>query len=496
MRKPVRADTSCQDGTMDEKEVVSAVLANLSEKVGGERFELWFGEHVRLSVGDSTLLIEVPSQFHQTWLRQNFRGEIEAVCQAVLGRALALEFRVVDALGGKQSKPAPTDRQCRFEFHEEEASPAAPKSAAADRERPPKRLNGASGEHSIPPGRKYATLESFVVGSTNRMAHAAAELAALHPGRVNPLFICGPTGVGKTHLLEAVLSEARARHRNLNAALLTAEQFTSNFLQALRGTGLPNFRHKHRGFDLLILDDIQFLVGKRATIIEFLHMLDTFVQHGRQIVVAADRVPAELHELGPEVTTRLASGMVARIDPADHPTRVGIVRRRAAMLNLELDEQVQELLATHLTSHARELAGAIHQLLAISRIRKEPITRAIAEEALADMIQQRARPIRLNEIDKAVCDVFGLSPSSLQASRRAKALNAPRMLAMWLARKHTRAALSEIGEYFGRRSHSTVISAHKAVGKWVAQQSEVALADKLCNVEDAIRRVEAKLRAG
>jgi chromosomal replication initiator protein len=171
------------------------------------------------------------------------------------------------------------------------------------------------------------------------------------------------------------------------------------------------------------------------------------------------------------------------------------VRRRAAMLNIELDEQVQQLLATHLTSHARELTGAMHQLLAISRIRKEPITRAIAEEALAEMIQQRARPIRLNEIDKAVCDVFGLGPSSLQVGRRAKALNAPRMLAMWLACKHTRAALSEIGQYFGRRSHSTVISAQKMVGRWLAEQAALRMGDKQCNTEDAIRRVEARLKA-
>jgi len=493
----VRADTTGQDGTMDEKEVVSAVLAGLADKVGSDRFELWFGAHVRLSVGDSTLVIEVPTQFHQNWLRRNFRTDIEAVCQAVLGRTLTLEFRVVDALAGKHAKSAHVDRQCRFPFSEEDtAASVQPHRATAVLELPPKRLKAASEERLISSGRKYATLESFVVGSSNRFAHAAAEMVANEPGNVSPLFIYGPTGVGKTHLLEGLLSEARRRHRNINAVYLTAEQFTSSFLQALRGSGLPNFRHKYRGLDLLILDDIQFFAGKRATIIEFLHTLDTLVQQGHQLAVAADRPPAELHELGQEVTTRLSSGMVSRIEPADHPTRVGIVRRRAASLNIELDEQVQELLATHLTSHARELTGAIHQLLAVSRIRKEPITRAIAEDALAEMIQQHARPIRLNEIDKAVCDVFGLGASSLQAGRRAKTLNAPRMLAMWLARKHTRAALSEIGEYFGRRSHSTVISAQKAVGKWVAQQSDVPVADKLCNVEDAIRRVEAKLRAG
>jgi chromosomal replication initiator protein len=166
------------------------------------------------------------------------------------------------------------------------------------------------------------------------------------------------------------------------------------------------------------------------------------------------------------------------------------------VLGLQLNGDVEQLIATHLTTHARELVGALNQLMAASRIRREPITKTLAEEALADLIQQQTKPIQFEAIERAVCEVFGLRQDELQGQRRAKALNAPRMLAMWLARKHTRAALSDIGRYFGRRSHSTVIAAQKTVGQWVADQAEVKLSDKACSAEQAIRLVEARLRTG
>jgi chromosomal replication initiator protein len=475
---------------MHDKDIVAAALARLAERIGDDRFELWFGANVRVEARDSNLIVEVPNQFHQNWLRRNFRLDLEAACQEAIGRPLSLEFRVVAALDtrSKSGRNAPDDRQGRFEFQTQDDT------GTLVLEKPllPKKPTPHS---AVTSGRQYATLESFVVGSSNRVAHAVAQTVSEQPGSTNPLFVYGPTGVGKTHLLEGILSAARQRHGSINAVYLTAEQFTTGFLEALRGQGLPNFRNKYRGVHLLVFDDLQFLAGKRATVVEFLHTFDTLVRQGKQLVIAADRSPAALHELGPELTTRLSGGMVAKIDPADHSTRLGIVRTRACAMGLELAADVEEFLATHLTAHARELTGALQQLLAIWRIRREPISRAIAEEALADRIQVHAKPVKFQEIERAVCDVFGLHPESLQGTRRAKALNAPRMLAMWLARKHTRAALSEIGQFFGRRSHSTVISAQKSMTQLVAERGELQLGDKTYNAEDAIRRVEAKLRA-
>jgi chromosomal replication initiator protein len=497
MGTPARAHTNGQDTTMDDKEVVAAVLAALAVKIGDDRFELWFGPNVRVAAGQTTLVVHAPNEFHQNWLRRNFRSDLEAACALVLGRPLTVEFRVSAELRGKGklSRPQATDCQRRFEFEEPVDVVAEAETATIVQARP-KTVKSALPQQTLSLGRKYASLDSFVVGSSNRLAHTGATMVTERPGHPNPLFVYGPTGVGKTHLLEGILSETRRLHANFHAVYLTAEQFTTSFLEALHRNGFPSFRSKYRGVNLLLIDDAQFFAGKRATAVEFMHTVDVLVSAGKQVVVSADRSPAELRELAPELTTRLAGGMVAKMEPADHATRLGIVRDRARLLGLEIDADVQEFLATHLTAHARELVGALNQLLATSRIRGERVTKAIAEEALADMIHADAGPIAFRQIEKAVCELFGLGVESLQASSRAKALVAPRMLAMWLARKHTRAALSEIGQYFGRRSHSTVISAQKAVGKWVAEHAELRLGSKHCEAEDAIRRVEAKLRAG
>jgi chromosomal replication initiator protein len=495
MRKPARARTTGQDQTMDDKEIVAAILANLTERIGSDRFDVWFGDKVRLVSGRSNLTVEVPSQFHQNWLRRNFRGDLEAACLEVLGRPIGIEFRVVGALGAQSKRPREhiDDRQRQFDFLADPPDVSPSHTTATLVLDPPKRS-----KHSPPaaaPRRTFASLESFVVGSSNQLAHAVAKMIAEQPGRTNPCFFHGPTGVGKTHLLEGIVSESRRRHANINAVLLTAEQFTTGFLEALHGGGLPSFRHKYRGVNLFVLDDLQFIAGKRATVNEFLQTVDSLVRQGRQLVVAADRPPGELVELGSELTTRLSAGMVARIAPADHATREGIISAQAESLGLEINPEVRHFLASSFTAHAREITGAIHQLLAASRIRREPITRAIAEETLGELLQHKAQPVEFQEIEKAVCEVFGIKQQSLQCGQRLKSLNEPRMIAMWLARKHTRAALTEIGRYFGRRSHSTVISADKAVGKWMAERALLRMGNKTCNAEEAIRQVEARLRA-
>ena len=193
---------------------------------------------------------------------------------------------------------------------------------------------------------------------------------------------------------------------------------------------------------------------------------------------------------------RLSGGMVCRLEPADYATRRGIVRQHAIRLGLNVSEEVESYIASHFTTQSRELAGALKRLQATSLAHDRPITLSLAEEALSELIDHQGLVVKLADIEKAVCDVFGLSPEILQSSRKAKTVSHPRMLAMWLARKHTRAALSEIGSYFGRRSHSTVISAQKKIESLMAAGSSLKLADNTWNVEETIRRVEDHLRAG
>ncbi len=264
----------------------------------------------------------------------------------------------------------------------------------------------------------------------------------------------------------------------------------------MRGNGLPVFRRKYRGVHVLILDDLQFLAGKRATQVELTHTVETLLREGRQLVFAADRPPAELNDFMPELITRITGGMVCRIEPPDYATRLGIVGQLSCRLGVELPIDVQRFIATRLTGHARELSGAICRLQATSEAMRQKISIPLAEEALGEMIRHNIRVVRLPDIEKAVCKVFGLEPQTLQSDGKSRRVSQPRMLAMWLARKHTRAALSEIGQFFGRRSHSTVISAQKRVDQWMAEDAPFCMPEQTWKIDEAVRQVERQLTAG
>ncbi|NDC54552.1 MAG: AAA family ATPase [Planctomycetia bacterium] len=349
---------------------------------------------------------------------------------------------------------------------------------------------------AVPEARPAPRLETFVVGPGNRMAHAAIELAGTRPGEMSPLVLHGPSGTGKTHLLEGICARFRAAHPRASAVYLSAEQFTTTFLQSLHGTGLPGFRRTCRGAHLLAIDDLQFFIGKRATIVELQQTVDALQRQGRQLVIACDREPESLADLGPDLLVRLRGGMTARLLPPDEEVRRGIVESIASRRGLALPADVAAYVAARMTRHSRELLGAVNRLEATSHMLGLPITLAMAEEALADLVRSSGRSVRLADIERAVCAAFGIAAGTLQSAQRGRKVNHPRMLAMFLARKHTPAPLAEIGGYFGRRSHSTVISAQKAVDEWVARNATIVLADATWDVAEAIRRVEETLRAG
>lgn len=470
-----------QEVTRDDMEIVSALQIALADKVGQERFELWFGANTRLEVSDDALTVRVPNQFFQDWLRKNYRQQIEAACQETLGWPAPVNFRVDPSLAEAVAAAAPPPR-----------GPAVKESligvAAATVAAPPAPAG--------PARRRFAALDSFVAGPTNQLARVAVQTMVSGQGAASPLLLYGPTGVGKTHLLEALWTEVRKSRPGCQVVYLSAEQFTTQFLGALHGSGLPSFRSKHRGLDLLLIDDIQFLAGKRATLVELLHTIDAFARAGRQLAFAADRPPAELGELGAELVTRLQGGLACGIQPPEYETRLGIVGRMAARFEMAVPDDVLAFVAANFTSHARELAGALNRLHATSLALERPITLELAQEALAEMLQQNSRGVRLADIAQAVCQAFGLEPQSLQSRRKGKQVSQPRMLAMWLARKHTRAALSEIGEYFGGRSHTTVISAQKKINAWMAAKTSLDVGPKPCDIEDAVRRIEQTLQAG
>jgi chromosomal replication initiator protein len=477
----VRARQDSRESVMDDHEVVKSIRARLAARVGQDRYDVWFAAGTEFAVEGETLLVSVPSQFFKDWLRRHFRKDLEASAREIVGRPLAIEFRIDSSLAS-QSPPS-TGR------HAVERPPKVP-GVALPAERPVAPAAESRGS------RRLNELSSFVVGQSNCLAHKAAQLLAERPGTYSPLLIHGPTGTGKTHLLEGIYTQFRKLHPGAPTVFLSAEQFTSNFLEALRGSGLPSFRRKHRGLELLVVDDLQFFANKRATLVELVHTADTLLRAGRQLVFSADRAPQALRSLGDELAARLSGGMTCRLEVPDYATRLGIVRQMAGQLGMSVPQGVESYIAANFTSHARELRGALHRLHAASLAHDRPITPALAEEVLSELIDCQGRVVKLADIDRAVCDVCGLDSQSLQSNCKAKTVSHPRMLAMWLARKHTRAPLSEIGGYFGRRSHSTVISAQKKIEDWMRSAAASQWAKRSLSLEETIRRVEESLRAG
>ncbi len=477
-----------------DKEIVSVLRARLAEKVGRDRFDLWFGANTCFLLRDDRLTIAVPDSLSHDFVRANFRGQIQQACVELLGVEAELIFEIDPALaGGGES-----ETQESADSGAESARTSSGSATRRRRDAGPRKGGKAHAAASQTLGhrRRFSSLSSFIKGPQNQLALSSAEMVGGDPGCMSPLLIHGPTGVGKTHLLEGIWTTVRKQRGGRSVVYLSSEQFTTYFLSALRGSGLPSFRQKYRGVGVLIIDDLQFFIGKRSTRIELLHTIDTLLRDGRQLVFSADRSLDELAPLGRELITRLESGMVSPIAQPDRATRAGIVRQLAHRMGMRVPDDVQRYVAMHLTQHARELSGALCRLRATSRALGQPITLATAEEALVDMIHASERMIRLPDIEKTVCELFGVTPDALHSKRKDTSVSHPRMLAMWLARKHTRSALSEIGRFFGRRSHSTVVSAKKRVEDWMANDKSVELADRTSSVEEVIRRAELRLMVG
>lgn len=468
-------DVGARATSRDIGHLANLVREAFRRRIGDDRFAVWFGPAACfiLDAAAEVMTVEAGPGFQQEWLRRTFQADLEAALMEACGRKLRVAWRPGTAQPAVASRPEPAPRSRRSAAPEPSPVPAI----AAGR-------------------RPFSDLADFVVGPSNRMAYGAVEIAATRPGEMSPLVIHGPTGVGKTHLLEGICGRVRQCHPGINVVSLSAEQFTTGFLQALHGTGLPGFRRTCRSADLLVVDDIQFFVGKRATLVEFQHTVDALHRQGRQMVFACDRELDALAGLGSDVVTRLRGGMNARLLPPDYEVRRGIVERICGKRELAVPEDVVHYVATHMTRHARELFGAVNRLEAASLMLGIPVSAGMAEEALADLVRSSARAVRLADVEKAVCKAFGIDAAGMQSARRSKAVSHPRMLAMYLARRHTCAALAEIGAYFGRRSHSTVIAAQKTVEGWIANREPIVLAEAPWDVAEAIRRVEDILRAG
>jgi len=398
------------------------VLAKVEAKVNRHSFATWFRPTSFQSLQGSTLLVQVPNPQFKDWLARNYLGIIAESLQD-LGRG---------------------DVHVAFEC---ESLPTAPGEPAAERE--------PAGAAALNP--KY-TFESFVVGSSNQFAHAAARAVAEIPSKsYNPLFLYGGVGLGKTHLMHAIGHYIQARNRHLNLVYISSDRFINEMINAIRFDRLPAFRQKHRAVDVLLIDDIQFIAGKDRTQEEFFHIFNALHDTQKQIVISSDCPPRQIPTLEERLHSRFEWGLIADIQAPDIETKVAILRKKAEAERVEIPENVALFIASKVRTNIRELEGSLIRLIAYASLTGRDIDITLAQEILRDLLATEDKPITIEMIQKFVADQFGVKITELKAKNNSKTVAEPRQIAMYLIKTLTGASLPEIGKAFGGKHHSTVI---------------------------------------
>jgi chromosomal replication initiator protein len=340
------------------------------------------------------------------------------------------------------------------------------------------------GEEPLPLNPDYV-FENFVTGPCNRLPHAASLAVAEAPGGAyNPLFIHGGVGLGKTHLLQAICQKVLLAKRDARILFLSCDSFINQFILAIETNDMHQFRHRYRHVDLLVIDDIHFLAGRDRTQEEFFHTFNTLYQQHKQIILSADCPPSEIPELEERLVSRFNWGLVARIEKPCYETRVAILQKKARMRGLTLPEDVLCYIAAKVENNTRELEGAITKLQGLGALQAGQIDLELAKAALGDSITPEQKRITLQQILDAVTKYYNVRLSDLQGKRRHKSIAFPRQVCMYLARRHTRYSLEEVGGYFGGRDHTTVMHAVRAVGQHAKSEREVA--DQLTHIESQL----------
>lgn len=348
-----------------------------------------------------------------------------------------------------------------------------------------------------PSSRSSMTVSSFVLGPSNKLAHTAMMMVCQSPSQASPLFVSGPTGTGKTHILAAIADQLRRRHRMRTVMHLSAEQFTNDFINSVGNSGIAAFRRRYRDVDALLIDDVQFLGSKKATLRELLYTVETLANAGRPLVFSGLQPPGEIAGLSGELSGRLAAGLVCPIQPLDSETREIILRRWISdRCQLPLPDAMVEQLNAMLAGDGRVISGVVNLINTLQRmLRRLPSMNELRQ--YGGQLLSATRPIAtLNLIESAVCETFQLDPETLRGGSQSRAVSEPRMLAMYLSRKLTSSAYAEIAGHFGGKSHSTAIAAEKKVRTWLADGKPIGRGPAAICAQQAIDRVEDRLRTG
>ena len=427
--------------SLSATEAWDRLLRLARDKVSEQTFRTWLEPAVPQEFRDSRLVVRVFDQFAVDWNEKKHSLLLASLAPLALGEPCEVQFRADEER---------QERTPQMDLFTPKAKAPAPRFT----------------ERKLVLSGRY-TFDQFVIGKSNEVAAAAALAVAKSPGRVfNPLFIYGPTGIGKTHLMQAVAHEIQAADETLRITYLGAEQFTNEYILAIKNNATRDFRRRFRETDLLLVDDIQFLRNKEATQEEFFHTFNALYEAGRQILLTSDRAPADLSGLESRLVSRFEWGMVADIDLPDLELRIAILRKKAELDQLQrnIPDEVIRFLAEHIRSSVRELESSMIRLLAYSSLKKREITIAVAQEALRDKLRRSVNgkldeipAITVDRIQLAIARQWNVSVDGLRSKTRTKVLTVPRQAAMLLCRELLGLQLIEIGRLFGGRDHSTVI---------------------------------------
>ena len=491
---------------------VARLEAAVRARIGAARYQMWFLTRAAFATGGGGATVHVPDDAFRDWLEDRFGEALREATAEVLGGTAKLRFQVSPERFGEDgpitpvapkvpeppAKKEPLPKRRATLFGDELDPPAKPPRGRKVKAAAPAKVEAAPvpapAEPTAAPrnARRWRSLSEFVVGTCNRLAHASVQ-SILEGGddAPNPLVIHGPVGTGKTHLLESLYAGLRARGGD-KPVYVTAEEFTTRFVQASRFEKHETFRRQFRDTAALLLDDLQFLASKPGTQREFLHTLDSLVADGRQVVVTMDCHPRLSDELLPELTDRLVGGGVWGLLPPDDDTRLRVLRAKATG-NPAIPDAVLKVVAKGLRGNVRELEGAVNTLRHYARVTGRPVDATLAREALGELLRHSVRGVSVANVDAAVVAALGLPGGALQSKARSWAVTHPRAIAVYLCRKHTAATYGEIAKHFAVKTHSTAVAAEKRVNGWLAAGTELAIGDRRWPVRELLERVEREL---
>jgi chromosomal replication initiator protein len=475
---------------MDAKQVWRAALGELQVTLSPANFETWLRDTALVEVDDTRFRISVPNGFAKDWLESRYRSLISQTLGRIVGYGVQVDFVVGPADAPLEEGAEDRSDGTMGDVADVERGGSAPVAvgpglaqrmpdgpARVGQPSPqvrvePSRVGGEGGSSTI--NARY-TFSNFIVGSANRLAHAASLSVAERPGHAyNPLFLYGGVGLGKTHLMHAIGNQVVAKFPRKRVVYATSEKFTNEFITSIQQGKIDEFRARYRRIDLLLIDDIQFIADKERTQEEFFHTFNAIHEDGKQIVLSSDRPPKAILTLEERLRSRFEWGLIADLTAPDLETRIAILRAKAEEGAVPISSDVIEFIARKVVSNIRELEGALNRIVAYASMGAMPISIELAQAVLSNVLYNpKKRQITPERIAKAVSEYYGVGLDALRGQKRDKAIVVPRQIAMFLMREETDVSLLRIGAELGNRDHSTVLHACDKITRESAGNDEL-----------------------